>query len=414
MLAEKKISPFVSQKFKFWSFVSMVLLVVVHGYNLTDRYMQPWTVPGEPMTPTAYAEYFLANGIFRFRIPMLFLISGYLFALKDHQPHGRRVKNRLRTLLLPYLAWSAIGLLMMFLLESLAVTKDWVASSHMMQISETTVRLHDYKWYQVLLRWAFFPVCYQLWFLRVLLIYNLAYPGIRWCVTHRVAKWILFAAAALLWLGTLGTPLFEGEGLLFFSLGVWMQKQQFNIESPRRWLRPGLWAVVFVAAAAVKTRLAFAGNPAVFNANAVALILLHKLTVVSGLITAWYGGDALVRWAMRRQWFVWLSAFSFFIYATHAPLVALLIDPLFAWLNYVPGYRIIAFVLLPALLIAAAVISGATLRRLAPSVYGLLTGGRGKKTATKNPAPAVAVPHSSALLIGAGSELRKPAGTGAR
>mgnify|MGYP000523530522 CR=1 FL=1 len=38
------------------------------------------------------------------------------------------------------------------------------------------------------------------------------------------------AMALLMWLGTMGFVFFEGEGLLFFSLGVWMQKAGFNIE----------------------------------------------------------------------------------------------------------------------------------------------------------------------------------------
>jgi hypothetical protein len=37
----------------------------------------------------------------------------------------------------------------------------------------------------------------------------------------------------LLWLATFGAGFFEGEGLLFFSFAVWMQKTNFNIETPK-------------------------------------------------------------------------------------------------------------------------------------------------------------------------------------
>ncbi len=43
------LSAFNSQKFRFWSFISMALLVFVHGYNLNQGYLQPWTIPGEPL-----------------------------------------------------------------------------------------------------------------------------------------------------------------------------------------------------------------------------------------------------------------------------------------------------------------------------------------------------------------------------
>ena len=98
-----EISKEISDKFKFWSFISMVLLVFVHGYNLQIRYLQPWTVPEEALTGTGFIEYFLANGLFRFRIPMLFIISGFLFALHDQRSYKERAAKRLRTLGLPYL-----------------------------------------------------------------------------------------------------------------------------------------------------------------------------------------------------------------------------------------------------------------------------------------------------------------------
>jgi len=254
------ITAFQSQKFRFWSFVSMVLLVFVHGYNLEQSYLQPWTLPGEPMTPTAFTEYWLANGIFRFRIPMLFIISGYLFAMQDDQPHKARMGKRVQTLLYPYLFWSAAGLLFTFVLELFPYSKSIVEATQMMQIDEHRTLLHQYHWYEAVARWIFFPVSYQLWFIRVLLIYNLAYPALRWCVTHSLAKKIFFPIVILLWISTMGFILFEGEGLLFFSLGIWMQKSQFNIDEPNKLLKVWPWSMVFLLLSIAKTILAFQTN----------------------------------------------------------------------------------------------------------------------------------------------------------
>ncbi len=373
------LSDFVSKKFRFWSFISMVLLVFVHGYNLDIRYMQPWTIPGQSMTFTAFTEYFLANGIFRFRIPMLFIISGFLYAMHDQKPYKQRTNKRLRTLLAPYLIWSAIGLIFTFLLETFPVGRELVAGSHIVQIDDTRQLLHDYKWYELVFRWIILPVPYQLWFIRVLLIYNIAYPAIRWCVLHPVGRWIFFSVAFLMWLGTMGFVLFEGEGLLFFSLGVWIQKTDFNIDSPVRWFRPLWWGVAFVMLAALKTVLAFQGQSFLGNAIYPVLTILHKSVILSGLIACWFGLDPLVRWCMEKRWFVWLSAFAFIIYAMHAPLVAYLINPALVILGPLPGTHILAFILLPLTIIAFSIGTGALMRRISPKVYGLLTGGRGLK-----------------------------------
>lgn len=371
------LSDFTSKKFKFWSFISMVLLVFVHGYNLDIRYMQPWTIPGQNMSLTAFIEYFLANGIFRFRIPMLFIISGYLYALYDQKPYKQRTNKRLRTLLVPYLIWSAIGIILTYVIELFPFGRELVADSGIVQIDETRKLLHDYRWYELSGRWLFFPVPYQLWFIRVLLIYNIAFPAIRWCVTNRVSMWIFFTVAMLLWLGTMGFVFFEGEGLLFFSLGVWIQKRDFAIDAPGRWFRPRWWGVAFVILAAIKTFLAFNGDVYLGNAIKPVLIILHKMVIVSGLIACWFGLDGLVRWFMDKHWFVWLSAFAFMIYAMHAPVVAYLINPTLEILKPLPGTHFLAFTLLPVTMIVLIIGTGALLRKTLPGVYSLLTGGRG-------------------------------------
>ena len=127
---------FISQKFKFYSFISMLLLVFVHGYNLANSYLQPFTVVQEPLTITTFTEYLLANGIFRFRIPMLFIISGYLFAAHDAKPYALRMKKRLRTLGIPYLFWSAFALLLTFLWQQFPVTAQAVSQAQLDQMGD--------------------------------------------------------------------------------------------------------------------------------------------------------------------------------------------------------------------------------------------------------------------------------------
>jgi fucose 4-O-acetylase-like acetyltransferase len=371
---------FVSQKFKFWSFVSMVLLVFVHGYNLTDRYLQPWTLPHESLTLTSFAEYLFANGLFRFRIPMLFIISGFLYSMHDHAPNKQRIKKRVHTLLVPYLIWSAFAIAATYAFELSPIGKKLIEQSHIMQIDNTRMLIHDYKWYEVIARWLFFPVAYQLWFIRVLFIYNLAYPLIRWCVTHSKARWVYFLIALLFWLSTGGLILIEGEGLLFFSLGVWIQKTNFTIEKPTRWLHPLSWGLAFVLFAVIKTWLAFKGEALIGNAVYPTVTLLHKIVIVSGLVSCWFGLDKLVRWVMGNDYFVWLTAFSFIIYALHAPWVAIAIDSALEFFHPQYGYRMITFILLPTIVISLCISIGAILRSATPKIYGILTGGRGLKT----------------------------------
>lgn len=85
---------FVSQKFRFYSFLSMFFLVYLHGYNLNKTYLFSASTVDEKLTFTTFTEHLLANGLFRFRIPMLFVISGFLYALTDHKLYTERTKKR--------------------------------------------------------------------------------------------------------------------------------------------------------------------------------------------------------------------------------------------------------------------------------------------------------------------------------
>jgi len=376
-MTDSILTPFNSQKFRFWSFIAMFLLVFVHGYNLNIRYLQPWTVTGETLTLTGFTEYFLSNGLLRFRIPMLFIISGFLYALHDHKPYKQRTGKRFRTLILPYLIWSALGFAFTYGLEMFPWGRNLVSASNIVRIDDTRTLLHDYTWYEMIGRWILIPVPYQLWFIRVLFFYNLAYPALRWCVTNRVARWVFFPFAILLWISTQGFIFVEGEGLLFFSLGVWIQKSSFDIENPKPWLRPLWWGIAFVFLAAVKTILAFTGERLMGNAVYPVITLMHKVMVLAGLVTCWYGFDPVVRWCMARPWFAWISAFSFMIYAMHAPLVAYATDVVFSFVHQLPLYRILTFAFLPMVIIALCIGTGTLLRKAVPKVYSLLTGGRG-------------------------------------
>ena len=366
------VQPFISQKFRFYAFLSMCLLVYVHGYNLQDSYLQPFTVVQERMTFTAFLEYFTANGLFRFRIPMLFAISGYLFALGDAQPWSQRMGKRVRTLLLPYLLWSAIALLITFLWQQFPLTARAVQAAQLDQLGDNRPYT-EIGWGGLFLRWTLVPIAFQLWFIRVLLVYNLAYPLLKKSVLKIPKTW--FTICFILWVLMMGLHFIEGEGLLFFSLGIWLAKSGQDLSTPPRWLRLRLLVPVFGLACTVKTILAFYAEPNMFYR--IVLLLLHKITVITGFVAVWFGGDVLVRWCMSRRWFVWASAFSFMIYALHVPIMNYTHQLLLPYIQSWPLYRLLDYFLLPLAIILLSLGLGAILRAVLPRVYGVLTGGRG-------------------------------------
>lgn len=366
-----------SVRIRFWSFVSMLLLVYVHGYNLNDRFLHPWTMPGEAMTVTAFLEYLFANGLLRFRIPMLFAVSGYLFALRDGAPYGPRIARRAKTLLLPHLLWTGASLAAILLIEQSAFGRSLVAATNLLRLDEQRALLSQHAWYEALARLTVATPSYQFWFIRALFVYNLLYPFLRWWTATSAGRWSFFPLAVALWLLPVGVPFIEGEGFLFFTLGVVLQKRGADIGGTPPLMPVTLWAALFITTSVLKTLIAFHAVPFPVEAAPPVMLLLHKTSVLTGLIAAWFGLSSVAAWCMERRWFAWSSAFSFVIYAAHAPFIAFAVDAYVRTAGHLPFARLAGFILLPALIILLSIALGAAMRRWTPSVYGVMTGGRG-------------------------------------
>ena len=364
---------FLSQKFKFFTFISIALLLFVHGYNLKVAYLAPYSLVDEKLTFTTFFEYFIANGILRFRIPMLFLISGYIFSIQDKRPYGQRMKKRFVTLMIPYLIWSALGLAMTYLWQQFDITAEAVQKASIDQLGDNRP-YEEIGWWGILKRWLFAPIAFPLWFIRTLFIYNLLYPVFRWAVTKYPI--VAFSVLGLLWISFYNAPLVEGQGMFFFATGIWLQKTSYPIDRKPEWHSHFLSWLVFVGICVIKTFIAFEFDE-LTPAVKWALMILYACATVGGVLAVWFSLDAVVRWLMSRRWFLWASNFSFFIYGFHIPLLAFVTNLFFIHLHDFRLHRLFTYLLAPTLVLLFCIGMAALVRKLFPAFYKVATGGRG-------------------------------------
>ena len=364
---------FISQKFRFYSFVCIAMLLFVHGYNLNETYLVPYSIVKERLTFTTFIEYFLANGLLRFRIPMLFIISGYIFAMQDYKPYGERVKKRFITLVIPYLIWSAVGLGMTFLWQQYSVTAEAVKLSQLDQLGDNRPYT-EIGWLGILKRWVIYPISFQLWFIKSLFIYNLLYPFFKWVVMKYPVIW--FSLVIFLWVSLSGFVIVEGMGLFFFTLGIWLNKFNYPIDKKPEWYSRYVCWLFFIGLCVIRTFMAFEFE-SYDNVYKAAMLILQALSILAGILAVWFTCDPLVKWCMERKWFVWLTAFSFVIFALHIPLLAYVTRLLYMFTHNFQGYRLFAYLCVPPVILVFCVAAGALLRKLFPGVYKLATGGRG-------------------------------------
>lgn len=364
---------FLSQKLRFYSFICIALLLFVHGYNLNDTYLQPYTLVDEPTTFTTFFEYYVANGLLRFRIPLLFIISGYIFTLQDQRPYWERIGKRFRTLMIPFFIWSALGMLLTFTWQQFPVTAEAVKAAQLDQLGDNRP-YSEFSISDLLMRWLVAPVSFQLWFIRSLFFYNMLYPFFRWVVGRFPLPW--FILLFLLTIARAGFLIFEAQGILFFTLGVWISKSGLILDKRPSWCSLPLCWLVFLGLSFIKTWMAFEFEDYSLP-GALVMLVLHYVSVIAGIAAVWFSADPVVTWCMSRKWFTTLSSFSFIVYAMHVPLLPYLTRIFYAYLDWFRFYRLLTFFVAPALVFLLCVATGALWRKVWPSGYRVATGGRG-------------------------------------
>jgi hypothetical protein len=199
------------------------------------------------------------------------------------------------------------------------------------------------------------------------------YPVIKWCIQKNPIVW--FTVWGILW--TLGFEffLFGGQSILYFSLGVFLQKRNFPLHKKPKWLSEYLSWAFFIGLCTIKTFMAFELEPT--TVTFYTLTFLHTGAVISGITAIWYSSDFVVQWCMSRKWFLWLSGFSFFIYGFHVPLLPYAKEYFFAIANSFVYYRLLAYIVVPVFILFFCIAAGAIMKNYLPRVYKLLTGGRG-------------------------------------
>ena len=164
--------------------------------------------------------------------------------------------------------------------------------------------------------------------------------------------------------------------MLFFSLGIWLYKYNYPIERKPEWYSRYLSWLCFIGFNVIRTFMAFEFE-AYTRLTIIALVALHILSVAAGVIAVWYSADNVVKWFMKKKWFVWATGFSFIIYGLHIPLLAYTMRLASYYGSGIPNYRFVFYLVVPIFILLFCIAVGAIFRRAWPWAYKLSTGGRG-------------------------------------
>jgi len=355
---------YLSEKLRIISFISMIMIVFLHSYNLTIKFSS-----GNIRFNSGYnifIQNFFSQGITRVAVPIFFCISGYLFFLNMKGTINEFVvkyRRRAKSLLLPYLLWSVWGLVFYFVLQILPQSKNFFTSDLIV----------NYSFEKILERIFVDPIPYQLWFIRDLLVLVILSPVIYWLTKYfRALPIILFF---IIWLEffKFSFVIVTNESVFFFCLGAYfaINKRDYLLKrlEQKYYL---IFSIFWVFLVLLKTGLMYEN----FNQK-ILLLLLHKISIIMGSIGLWNIYDILMtKKTSPNKKILNLSSFSFFLYAFHEPLLTIIRKGLFYFMGAGEIISITIYFLAPTVTIIISILLGSFIKKKSPKFYNLITGGR--------------------------------------
>jgi peptidoglycan/LPS O-acetylase OafA/YrhL len=339
--------------------LAVVLVVIAHARSAHFNF--GGVESSLSYVPFLAVQQILSGGLAKAAVALFAFISGFLF-FHDVPNTGAKAwfldkgRRRLRSLLVPYLTWSGLGLLGYWVLGQFPLTQPFV--------TRYSAAFDDPG--QIAFRLFCLPVAYPLWFVRDLMLSALLSPALYLCIRRfgpglpvvLVGYWLLNTVPA-----NPALPLGDLRCLTFFSLGAWVSIR--SVSAPR-WLRD--LSPAFLAAWAVSAVLSW-----LFYSWDLPSVFQVRLTVLLGFAALWLGYDTVAGHAtvLRR-----IGGVSFFVYAAHEPLLTATRKFVFWAVGYNAAAVHLTYFLKPVLVVSGLYVLARVLQKCVPRVYGFLTGRR--------------------------------------
>lgn len=288
-------------------------------------------------------------------VPSFFFISGFLFFYNvdsfDAKVYWAKLNRRFGTLLIPYLFWNLL-VIGYYLFGHLCFPAI---------ISPDNYNIAQYSFSEILgLFWDYpggFPICYQFWYLRDLIVLCLLTPIIYLLIRY-LSKYVIFLLL-ILFVGL------EKHGMLgsclLFMMGSYFSIWKIDVLAlleKFRWMLVGMFCLTLLAVLFF-TELSF----------------VHRLMIVSGIGSFLSLAAMTVKASGHRSNI--LDRCTFFIYGFHGfPIMLLSTTILPRLLGQSDIMCLVQYVMTPVFIVALAVVLYQTMSKMCPRFLALITGGR--------------------------------------
>lgn len=254
-----------------------------------------------------FSELF-SHVIGRVSVPLFFFISGFLFFLNvnfDKDVYISKIRKRINTLLVPYLFWNIAILVFYYIVSHLPGLSAWFRG-----VTYTWNYVFFALWGRINdMRTAAYPIAYQFWFIRDLMVLVLMSPLVYWFLKNTKKYGLI--CIGLLWFFEMTIPYIGIRGMstvawFFFMAGGWFSIYRKNLVEEFR--KVGSWIYLLYIGATIVYLCTFGNTYSVY---------IQDICILTGIVCAFKITIYLLNRGLKVIPF--LSSVSFFVFAIHEP-----------------------------------------------------------------------------------------------
>lgn len=327
--------------------------VIDRGVNFSDG-TQTFTVPLYVTKAKALAGTFTSIAV-----PLFFLISGFLLYIKNPK-YMENLKKKCLTILLPYVLWTVLVILFLFVAQSFNFTKQYFANIIIRNfkgidfIDAFIGKFTSAREYQ-------YPLVFQFWFLRDLFILNLLFSIIKKIVDLCPGGTLILFF--VLWISGINIYVVSTAALFFFTLGYYFVRYKMDykhLDNIKTFDMAVMYMITIVASLFFMEKIA----------------IIPAINIIVGIMFFIKLSYNFIKKNKTYKTLAWLEQYAFWVYATHGIVIAVMIKLSVKIMPMNGGWLLIHYFIVTLLCIFVLIGIGIIFRKIFPRAFSILTGGR--------------------------------------
>ncbi len=182
-------------------------------------------------------------------------------------------------------------------------------------------------------------------------------------------KFIFLFVVLAFWFLSQDSVFLTSEGLLFFSLGIYIRNFKNEIVT-RKSKNVAIFVTVWILLLILKTTIGYN------DFSEIAEKAFLKVSILIGIVAFWMLLDSSIYLHYLEPQVSKIVSYSFFIYAFHEPFLTIIKKGLFSLLSKTPTNYLLVYFVAPVIILIVSIFTAMFLKRWTPFVYKFITGNR--------------------------------------